>query len=66
MIKEINGIKLKDAENNAERALLGFLSQEAIAVEYGQITLEISVQNGKITHLNSYQQKKTFNFRDVK
>lgn len=52
MSKEINSIPLKDAENNEERKLLGILSQQSKDIQYGKLTLDITIQAGKIVGLS--------------
>lgn len=60
----INGVKLKDADNNTERAILGFLEQEAKLVHYGKIIVEFSVTKGRLTKMDSIQERKSLMLDD--
>jgi len=58
---KINKVPLKEAETREEKLLLGFLSQEAERVEFGQIVVEFTIRNGKITYMKSNEISRTFN-----
>ena len=58
---KINKVPLKEAETREEKLLLGFLSQEAERIDWGEIVLEFTVQRGKIVRIKSNEISRTFN-----
>jgi len=58
---KINKVPLREAETKEEKLLLGFLMQEAERVEFGQIVVEFTIRNGKITYMKSNEISRTFN-----
>lgn len=58
--KRINGVVLRDAENNEERQLLGFLHEQVQRIGYGTIVVEFTVKRGKVSHMRSTEISRTF------
>lgn len=56
----INGITEKEADTREEKMLLGFLHSEAKRIDYGQISLEVNIRNGKIDYIRSNEVTRTF------
>lgn len=56
----INGVKPKEAETKEERLLLGFISTKAEQIGFGQIVLELTIQNGKVEFVRSKEVNQTF------
>lgn len=65
MAKIINGIELKEAETNFERAILGLIDEEAKKLRYGRVTIDIIVHNSKITHIDSYTTKRSLSVNGI-
>jgi hypothetical protein len=65
MSRAINGIELKEAENNQERMILGLLADEVARVKYGRITFEVIVHGSKITGIECSMIKKSVRFGDL-
>ncbi len=59
--KKINKVPQREAETQEEKLLLGFLNQEALRIDYGQIVVEFTIRNGKVVHLKSNEISRTFN-----
>lgn len=65
MAKMINGIPLKEAETNTEKAILGLINDEANKLLYGRLNIEVVIHNGKITHIDSYTTKRSLSVNGV-
>ena len=64
-VKKINNIPLVDAKNNIEKAIIGIVRQEAERLEYGSISIELKVHNGKLTHLALTQSSKSISLHNI-
>jgi len=63
--KIINDIELREPTNNIERAILGAICSEAEKINYGEISIDVKVHNGKLTHINLTQSKKSINLHNL-
>lgn len=58
---KINGIILKDPDNNTERQILGLLDQVLRETEYGKVVIELTITRGKYTNVQIIQHKASYN-----
>jgi len=65
MAKVINGVKLKEAETNFERAILGLIDEEAFKLGYGRLTIEVVIHNRKITHIDCATTKRSLSVNGI-
>lgn len=65
MQKIINGIVLKEAENNFEKAILGLIEDEAKKLAYGRLTVEVIIHNSKVTHIDCYSTKRSLSVNGI-
>ncbi|HBT75022.1 TPA: hypothetical protein DEB29_03420 [Candidatus Wolfebacteria bacterium] len=57
----INSIPQREAETKEERLLLGLLHQEAERVQFGKVTIEFGIRNGKIDRLTVTEESRVIN-----
>jgi len=60
--KEINNIKLKEADTNIEKRILGIIDDEVERIDYGKIILEITVSASKIKNIKVVEKSKSYQF----
>lgn len=63
---KINDIPIKEPSSLVEKAMLGFIIEEAARMGYGKLSIEVFVKDGKILHLESFQERKTFSISSIK
>jgi len=56
---KINGVELKEADSNFERAILGLIFEESKKLGYGRLNIEVVVHNSKVTHIDCYTTKRS-------
>jgi len=61
---ESKEIQPKQAETKLEQIILGFIADEADRIQYGRLTLEITVHKGKLTNLQAIEVKRSFNLNE--
>jgi hypothetical protein len=54
-------IQPKQAETKLEQLIIGFIADESDRIQYGKLTLEITVHKGKPTNLQAIEVKRSFN-----
>lgn len=59
MEKIINGVQLKEAESNFEKAILGLIEDEAKKLGYGRLNIEVVIHNNRVTHIDCYSTKRS-------
>lgn len=65
MDKQVNGISLREPQNNKERAIIGLIQEKAKELCYGTLTLDIRYHNGELTNIQIIEQKKSINLHNI-
>lgn len=61
MAGAINKIPQREAETTTERLLLGLLGQEADRVQFGKVTIELGIRDGKIDRVTMTESSRIVN-----
>lgn len=57
---KINNVTPKEADTRTEKLLLGFLAKQCDRLNFGQISLDITIRDGKIYNIRSREIEQTF------
>ena len=61
MEKKYNNINLSDIENREEQKWFSFLKQNAEELKFGNISLDMTIKNGKIVNIKNIKTVENFN-----
>lgn len=67
-IEKINGLPLRDGHKpltKIERVILGIIESHVSELEFGRLSLDISVRRGKVCHVDCSGIKKSYNIESL-